>query len=156
MRSKNVIAGLATRWNGPVINRALAAGHAQLDHFIGFPIAHIEAVRHDAGPRFQLAEQFRTESQIHPRVQIDHNHGCLAQISFEEILLNESHLLAHTGFSGVALALLYAYGVDVNSDPACAVLAGRSDYDTPVAAAEVIDRVFVSHLGGPQHHIDHL
>jgi hypothetical protein len=79
----------------------------------------------------------------------------LAQVSFEEILLDESHLLAHTGFSGVALALLDAYGVDVNSDPVCAVLAGRRDHDTPVAAAEVIERVLVSHLGGPQHHIDH-
>jgi hypothetical protein len=53
------------------------------------------------------------------------------------------------------LALLDAYGVDVNSDPVCAVLAGRRDHDTPVAAAEVIERVLVSHLGGPQHHIDH-
>src|SRR5262249_29724921 len=133
--SKFVIAGLATRWNDPVVNRALAAGHGQLDHFIGLPIAHIEAVRHDAGTGFQFAEQFRTESQIHPRVQIDHHHGGLAQVGFEEVLRNESDLLAHTGFSGVALAFLDSYGVDVNSDTACSVLAGRSDHDTPVATA---------------------
>ena len=105
------------------------------------PVAHVERVRDDARARLQLLLQLRNQLQIERRQQVQRDHGRLADVGREQILIEEFHLVADAAALQVLGRFLDALRIDVDADAARAVRLGAGDRNAAVARAEVVDDV---------------
>src|SRR5512134_3255681 len=103
--------------NGPQIER----GGAHLLHAVGLPVAHVEAVRNDAGAGPELADQPGAQLQIEPRQEIERHDGRIAEVDLEQVLVDESHAPGDAGLARICVRLPDALRVDVDAGPAHAI-----------------------------------
>src|SRR5262245_34219585 len=81
------------------------------------PVAHGEAVRHDAGARLQLALEDRPQPQVDVVAHVEEDHGGVGDvIDLEDVALAELDLLLDLGLDGVLSRLLDELIVDVKVD----------------------------------------
>src|SRR5215468_1642809 len=90
------------RRNDPEMRRAPMVAAACCGGLVGFPILHVERVRHDASAWLKV-ENLRAQLHVDTWQQKHGNDLCLGKISFEQIGFDEAGLIANTFFSGIAL-----------------------------------------------------
>src|SRR5215510_283637 len=90
------------RRNDPEMRGAPMVAAACCGGLVGFPILHVEGVRHDASAGLKL-ENLRAQRHVDTWQQKHGNDLCLGKISFEQIGFDEAGLVANTFFGGIAL-----------------------------------------------------
>src|SRR4051812_28100765 len=140
--------------------RLLARNHPEEDFispgfelFFRLPVAHVEAVGNDAGPRFQIVQQFGAQLQVDRRQQIESYYGGIADFGFEQILLDELYQPGDARLLCVLARFPDSLRVDIDADSAGAEFLGRGYDDPAVAAAQVIHYVTLFHARGIQHRV---
>jgi hypothetical protein len=147
------------RGNDPEEEVAATAGAAilargvELFVVLGFPVFHAEIVRDDARAGLQL-EELRPEREVHPRQQIHGDHARLGEIGLEEVALVERNLVRDPCAARVLLGLRDTRGVEIDAEPARAVLGRRRDDDASIARAQVDEIVLRPDFGDRQHAVD--
>ena len=94
------------RRNDPKMSRAPVVAAACRGGLVGFPIFHVEGVRHDTSARLEI-ENLRAQLDIDTREQKHGNDLCLGEITFEQISFDEIGFVANAFFGGVALRQLH-------------------------------------------------
>src|SRR5215831_1322473 len=90
------------RRNDPEMRCAPMVAAACCGGIVGFPILHVEGVRHDASAGLKV-ENLRAQRHVDTWQQKHGNDLCLGKISFEQIGFDEAGLVANTFFGGIAL-----------------------------------------------------
>ena len=123
-----------------------------LSDAVGFPVAHVEFVRHDAGTRPEVSKQLGTKLQVQLGKQVKRDDGRLPDIGLEEILFNKLHTVSHARLSGVVIALSNQIWVIVHTHAASAKYFCGCDDDATIPAAKIINNIVLSNPG----HFEHL
>ena len=135
----------------PVVER-----RRDLDRLVGLPVAHLEAVRDEARARPELGQELGPEAQVDRGQEIHGDDRGIAEIRFEEVLLEEPDLAREPGRGRVVVALGDPDRIDVDAHGLDPEPLGRRDDDAAVTAAEVVEDIPRLDPGQAQHHVDDL
>src|SRR5688500_5056884 len=75
---------------------------------LGLPVTHREGMRDDAGAGAQFFHQFGAQLEVEFGKQVERDHGRFADIRFEQVALDELHLVGDLAFLHVLGRLAYA------------------------------------------------